>query len=44
MIKLCADELAVILAEMVNSSFKGGTFHNDMEHAEFSPLLKRKKV
>ncbi len=39
--KLCADELAVILTELVNSYFKCKRLLNDMKHAD-NPPYKRK--
>ncbi len=42
MVKLCADQLAVTLTELVNSSFKCKRFPNDMKPAEIASLFKRK--
>ncbi len=38
MVKLCADELAITLIELV----KCKRFPNDMNNAEISPLFKKK--
>ncbi len=42
MVKLCANELAVILTELVNSSCTCKIFPNDKTHAEISHLFKKK--
>ncbi len=39
--KMCADELSVIVTELINFAFADNLFPDDMQKAELSPLFKQ---
>jgi hypothetical protein len=41
MVKICADELAIPITELLNSAFKNKQFPDDLKRAEISPIFKK---